>query len=398
MQAFLWIPVVLQGMLTTWLLQRLLRVLFPENGWKTELLVLILLALLTGLPWYTAQIMPDLFTALLPVLFYLFLKDEAAGWKLKMGYLFLLYSATGMHFSNLFILFLIIGITVFTHIKQLIAKKSQLRTQLLVVSVILPFVLLTHSCFTYARFGVFRTSAGSNLFFAAKCLESPLLKTYMRENKDRIAIPFADKIDSIPDSPMGFLWDATSPLNQLGVNQIAINRQYDAVIWDMITTPRYLGMFLKQSYDGTLQQIQFHRIGSGLVVYDQNSSPGMYIRKYYEGEYPQFKRAIQFHKGLEDNYHQYISHWVFYGSILVIAIGLFWKINRKQLGLFLLMTLSCVVMNAMITASLANVYDRLQVRVVWLLTLAAIVLIIQLRERVFIRAASSPSQLSPDHH
>ena len=153
MQAFLWVPVVLQGMLTTWLLQRLIRILLPDYGWKTQLLVLILLALLTGLPWYTAQIMPDLFTALLPVIFYLFLKDETAGWKLKTCYLFLLYSATGMHFSNLFILFLMLGLIVLLYAKQLVAKKSQLRKQLLAVSAILPLVLLTHSCFTYARFG-----------------------------------------------------------------------------------------------------------------------------------------------------------------------------------------------------------------------------------------------------
>lgn len=397
MQAYLWIPVVLQGMLSYWLFKRLMHVLFPAYGWKAELIVVFPLAFLTGLPWYTAQLMPDFFTALLPIILYLFLSDPEAGWKRKTVYLLLLYAATGMHFSNLFILFLMIGIIALARLKQVFAKKSPLRLQLLAVTGVLPLVLLTHSGFTYSRFGLFRTSAGSNLFFIAKCLESPLLKTYMRENKDRIAIPFADSLEKIPNSPMGFLWDATSPLNQLGVDQIAINQQYDAVIWDMITTPRYLGMFIKQSYDGTLKQIQFHRVGSGLVVYDEHSSPGAYIRKYYEREYPQYKRAVQFKKGLEDNYHQYISHWIFYGSALVIVAGICWRSIRKKWGLFFLLMMGCFFINAMVTASLANVYDRLQVRVVWLLTLAAIVVIIHVWETWFIRAASNPSQSSPDH-
>lgn len=398
MQAILWIPIVLQGFLTTWLLQRLIRILLPESNWKTVITIVVLLAFLTGLPWYTAQLMPDLFTALLPILCYLFLYDEKAGWKRKTGYIILLYIVTGMHFSNLFILFLIIGIYSLAHIKQIIARKSQLRSKVLLISAVLPVVILTHSCFTYARYGVFRTSAGSNLFFVAKCLESPLLKTYMRENKDRMDIPFEDKIDSIPDSPMGFLWDATSPLNQLGVNQIAINQQYDAVIRDMMTTSRYFKMFIVQCYDGTVQQIQFHKVGSGLVVYDENSSPGMYIHKYYESEYPQFRHAVQFRKGLEDNYHQFISQWVFYASIFVIFAGLCWRSLRKKWGIYILMTVGCVLINAFVTASLANVYDRLQVRVVWLLTLAAILLLLHLWKRIFTPAASNPSQSSQDHH
>lgn len=392
MQADLWIPVIAQGMLTTWLLQRIFRLLLPDSGWKTAVLILLILAFATGLPWYTAQIMPDFFTALLPLAFYLFVADEKAGWKQKITYLIALYAFTGMHFSNLFILSLIIGIYAIAHLKSIFRKKSPLRTKLIIVSGVLPLVLLTHSCFTYARYGTFRVSAGSNLFFMAKCLESPLLKTYMRDNKDRITIPFADKIDSIPDSPMGFLWSPQSPLNQLGVDQIAVNEQYDAVFRDMMTTPKYLGMFIKQSYEGTLQQLQFHKVGSGLIAYQENSSPGTYIRKYYEGEYPQFKHAVQFHKGLEDNYHQSISHWIFYGSILVILAGLFWRSVRKNYALFLLLMVGTVCMNAFVTASFANVYDRLQVRVVWLLTFAATILIVHLVQSKFTRGSSNLPQ------
>lgn len=398
MQAALWIPVIIQGMLTTWLLQRIIQLLLPETGWKTTLLILTILAFATGLPWYTAQIMPDLFTALIPILVYLFINDSEAGWKRKTGYLILLYTLTGMHFSNIFILFLIISIYALIRIKSVFRKKSVLRLQLLAITAVLPLVLLTYSCFTYSRYGIFRPSAGSNLFFAAKCLESPLLKTYMRENKDRINIPFADKMDSIPDSPMGFLWDATSPLNQLGVNQVEINQQYGPVITDMLTTPKYFGMFLRQSFDGTLQQVQFHKVGSGLIAYNRKSSPGMFIYKYYETEYRQFKHSIQFHHSLEDNYHQYISHWIFYGSILIVLAGLFWQSVRRKLGVFVLLAVGCVFFNALVTASLANVYDRLQVRVVWLLTFAAVLVIIYLLKMFLTRGSSNQSQSSPDHH
>ena len=79
--------------------------------------------------------------------------------------------------------------------------------------------------------------------------------------------------------------------------------------------------------------------------------------------------------GLEDNYHKHISAWVFYLSVIVMGVGILIRPIRQKLGTIILLILLGVLANAFVTASLANVYDRLQVRVIWLLTFGAILII-----------------------
>lgn len=377
MQAILWIPVFLQGWITSWLIRRTLRNLFPESGFLLFFAVLVLLALLTGLPWYTAQIMPDMFTALIPVILFLWFYDNHAGKVLRTVYLILLLWFTGMHLSNVFIAGLILGTHILFFFRKTWKNESAFRTKSLLAMTILVLVPFIHSAFTYSRYGKFQPSCGSNLFLAAKCLETPLLKTYIRENKHRIRIPFADSIDSIPNSANAFLWSPSSPLNQHGVNRIATNEAFGTVMRDLLRIPKYRNWFIREGISATGTQLLFHKVGSGLIPYRENTSPYFNIERHFESEFPDYKRSIQQQHGLEDNYHNQLSAFVFYGSIGIIVIGVFLRRIRKKVSGLLLLLISCVVNNAFITASLANVYDRLQVRVVWLLTFAALIICIQ---------------------
>lgn len=377
MQSVLWIPVILQGWVTSWLIIRALRSLFPQSGFLLFFSVIALLALLTGLPWYTAQIMPDLFTALIPIILFLWLYDKKAGEVLRAVYLVLLLCFTGMHLSNVFIAGMILGTHILFFFRKTWKNEFGFRTKSLLAIAVLALIPLLHSTFTYARYGRFQPSCGSNLFLAAKCLETPLLKTYIRENKHRIYIPFAEQVDSIPDGANAFLWSPSSPLNQHGVYRIIVNDAFGPVMNDLFSIPKYRNWFIREGISATGTQLQFHKVGSGLIPYGKNTSPYLHIERHFESEFPDYIHSVQQQRGLEDNYHNQLSAVVFFGSIGIIAIGLFLRRVRRKTGVLVLLLISCVLYNAFITASLANVYDRLQVRVVWLLTFAAVVICIQ---------------------
>ena len=224
---------------------------------------------------------------------------------------------------------------------------------------------------------LFQMSRGSNLFIAAKCLETPLLKTYMRENKNKISIPFSDCIDSIPNSACGFLWGAESPLNQLGVNRVQTNQVYGTVLKDLFSQAKYRNWFITESFSSTGKQLLLHKIGSGLVPYNRPGGPYSMIKYHYESEFHDFRYSKQQLYGLEDNYHQYISGIILLISCALVLFGLIFRFLRDKLGLFIGIVVVGVLANAFITASLANVYDRLQVRVVWLISFAALIVLIE---------------------
>lgn len=378
MQAHLWVTIIVQALITFWILKKLVQQLYPNKNQTLLFSIIFLLSILTGLPWYTSQIMPDLFTALGVLNLYLIFSNKSRNFKEQVLLHLTLYFTIGTHYSNILIIGGMIFIVALFNVKKIWQNTYQYRLRTISTTITIIAVAFTHALTNYSQNGHFKMSRGSNLFLAAKCLESPLLKSYMKANMNRIDIPFAENIDSIPNSACGFLWSSNSPLNQIGVDRVQINEAYGPVLKDLFSQPYYRNWFIEESIQSTIEQLKFHKVGSGMVSY-KDSTNGCYfmIKKYYENEFNQFYHAKQqqLALGLEDNYHKYISQWVFYFSILVIVVGLFFNRVRNHLSPLILFILTGVFMNAFITSSLANTYDRLQVRVVWLLTLMALIIL-----------------------
>jgi hypothetical protein len=379
MQARLWVPVVVQGFLTWWILNRTMKQLFPAFGWMVQGSVYLLLAVLTGLPWYTAQIMPDLFTALAILLVYLIYADRPAHRATRIGYYLLLFFAVGTHFSNTLIIGLVAGSVVLVFCRYIYRNQDGFRINSLGIFSVLGMVSLAHCWCNYVQYDTFRMSRGTNLFLVAKCCETPLLITYMRENRNHIAFPFpASEFDSIPNSACGFLWDAKSPLNNPEVDRVAMNTAFGPVIKDLLSQPKYRNWFVREAFASTWIQLHMHRVGSGLIPYLENTPPYALMESEFQSELSQYRNAFQQRHTMEINYHRFISNQVYCCSVLIIIVGSCFLVIRSKLGLFIVIVIGGVVANAFITAALANVYDRLQVRVVWLTTFLAILICMEL--------------------
>lgn len=391
MQARLWVPVVVQGFITWWILNRTMKRLFPDFGWIAQGSVYLLLAVLTGLPWYTAQIMPDLFTALAVLLVYLIYADRPAPTPIRITYFILLFVAIGTHFSNTLIVGLVAGTVVLVCCRRIYRNQDGFRASSLGIFAVLGVVSLAHCLCNYVQYDTFRMSRGTNLFLVAKCCETPLLITYMRENHNHIAFPFPEsEIDSIPNSACGFLWEAKSPLNNPNVDRIAMNTAFGPVMEDLLSQPKYRNWFIREAFASTWTQLHMHRVGSGLVPYRENTPPYALMESEFRSELPQYRNAFQQRHTMEINYHRFISNAVYCCSVLIIIVGSCFRVIRSKLGLFIGIVVLGVVANAFITASLANVYDRLQVRVVWLTTFLAIVICMELFR--YWKAARTPPQ------
>lgn len=375
MQASLWPIVIGQGFLSFWIINRLVKQLKFSNHYVSLIGIISLLVIFTGLPWYTAQMMPDFFTSLSIVLIYLLFSDTESPIKYRYIYFFLLFFSIGTHLSNTFIIACVLLIICILNTKKIYFNYGKYRRTIAGAITVIGLVFISHSWINYTYYGKFKISLGSNLFLAAKCLEGHILKPYMLKNPSHLKLPFSNCIDSIPESACGFLWNSKSPLNYPTTNRIKVNEEFGPVLKDMFSYSTYRMLFLKESVRATKIQIQFHKVGSGLIPYGINTPPYWVIRDEFETEYDTYMNSKQQKIGLEQNYHDSISYIVFIGSLLIIMIGVFVPQIRKKYGFLIATLLIGFFANAFVTASIANIYDRLQVRVVWLITFCAIIIL-----------------------
>ena len=80
-QSTLWTVVLFQGVVLSWLLWEVMRGLFPEDRvlWRRHLAVVAALVLLSSMPWYAAQVMPDFLTPLIVLILYLLFRAPELG-------------------------------------------------------------------------------------------------------------------------------------------------------------------------------------------------------------------------------------------------------------------------------------------------------------------------------
>lgn len=366
MEEHLWVPVILQGLITSFVITRVVQMHIEKYTKVISLIIILLLAIFTGFSWYNAQLMPDLFTPITVLLAYLFIRDnDGTIWR-KIAYGFMLFSLTGTHLSNVPIVIGVIGCIAIFHIGQNWREKKRYYIVGL-ASVLVVSAYLVQSFVNYVQFDSFVPSRHANLFLIGKLNETNLYRDYVNDNPNSIDIPFAECMDTFPEGAMGFLWAGNSPLNVPGADKVEINKWFAPVLKDFFSIPKYRNAFIKEFFDSGYIQLQLHKVGSGLHPYNEGSPPYYIIEHFYETQLPEYKKAKQQTDGIEWNYQDSISRFIYFYSFYSVIFLLLFRPIRKEIGILMVVLIAGVVCNAYVTGGLANVYERLQSRVNWLL-------------------------------
>lgn len=382
MQAHNWVPIIVQGIIGGWLVLRLTHFFFKDSPFLKTTFVFIVLGVFTGSSWYASQLMPDIFTSfgVLSLFLYFFDNTNKAA---KYFYLLVLFLSSSVHLSNPLI-FVSCILTLF--LLNLLSKKPKLiqsKFKFIISLGIAISVFPIQAWINYAQKGEFSISPEGNLFHIAKATESGMFQIYVRENKDRIYIPFAEESMNLKRNPCYFLWDSQSPVNNGKIDRIKLSKLYAPVLKDMFSKWKYQKMFLQEVFRSGSEQLKFYKIGSGLHSYTENTPPYWHIETEFESEFESYKNAKQYKIGLEQIYPENLSRAVHISSWLILAILLLLRRIRKKIGILVFILIIGVVANALVTGGLANVYDRLAVRVNWLLTFGAIIGFLVLIESYF---------------
>jgi hypothetical protein len=347
----LWLALFIQCLLLVWIWYELLHLLYSKTSPLIYLATVVGITLLTPASWVASFIMPDVFSAamLLAILCYM-LSAHRHG-------LYLCFIATCvlMHNSHFLIL------PLFAVLVWLVSKPYRNKAaNLLLLSV----GLFTTMCgINYAKGFRFKLSAGSHVFMMGKLSETGILKTYLNDNCDKKSYALCNYKDELPPNAWDFLWDETGPLYKTG-GWDSSRAEYNAIIKDVFTTPRYAAMFAGAAITGTAQQLTRNNITVDPLP--ANAIAGQMIARHYPKELNAYSRSMQTTGAIKTANFNYGYLLVFVlSSVLILHHRK--RIYTPNIKFLYLFTLLFILCNVFVTATFANVLDRLQLRVSWVL-------------------------------
>ncbi|MEM7655105.1 MAG: hypothetical protein AAF399_03170 [Bacteroidota bacterium] len=382
----LWLPILFQAIAVTWVLWESCRWVLPTMRIRLFALLVIILSMISGLGWYTSQLMPDVFTPLsLLGMTLLLLHRELPLWK-KMLLAAVVIMAVNVHFSHYLIAGLTFLLILLAKWRSWLPESMAQRIRWKLAAGVLVGSLVCGSLVNYAYSDSFRITQGSHVYLMGRMLDSGVLKQFLEDRCGQNSYALCPYKDELPANNRELLWNLDSPLYQQGGWE-GSRQAYMQILWGIARSPKHLGMFVYRGFTSGLAQLFQIDVGSGLITgwyANPNSSPYQKVAKYLPHELSPYLNSRQnenlWGQGLEIDLVQDLNRLA---TLLSLCIwGLLGLSRGRRLSLppaftlFAWVVLGGIIVNAFVTASLANVFDRLQARVSWMLIWYALMVVI----------------------
>lgn len=377
-QASMWPMIFFQCSLASWLIHLVLRQLVPQRKqlWRLHLPLLAILLLTSSLAWYTSQLMPDALSGLLGLLLFLVFFGKNLG-RARLIFLWVcLFFVCLSHFGHMAVLIAVAGCLV------LVRRSSWGKTILGqrfwwnwggLVAVVLGTMLFTRSYNQQQGHGWVMAPA-SDLFLAAKLCESGVMYEHLKRTCPEHEHPLCANLERFDKSAMFYIWDDASPMKHPD-GQIAASKAIAPLLHEVLYDPANWGLIAWTTFTGTLIQLAQVDIGAGLRDYPRETAPWWPYQYELHHELPLYMNSHQQNAMWHFDTLNHLNFVVLPAALLVLL--LLWRNTSLRLRGFVALALAVVFFNAMATAGLANVYDRLQARVTWLVVLSACLVLLQ---------------------
>jgi hypothetical protein len=374
-QSTLWTVVLFQGLMISWLLWETMRKVLPQSFslWRAHLSIILFLVLTTSLSWCASQIMPDIFTPMVVLVVFLLFSAPELG-LVKRAFLwtclffFLITHNSHVAMAALMLVGMALvklfrsGWRAWPHFWPNLAG------MVLVLAAGIAFIIGYN-----ARNGLRPVFApAAHVFLAARLCENALLSDFLAEHCGEGHYRLCAYREELPSVPVEFIWGEGSPLIKIAPDLAAADTVLAPMVHDVFSNPEFLGRFLRSSMVSSVVQLFQVSAGSSLSPYEKGSPPYREVAEKLPWELSSYNASAQaegawWNLGFPNRVFRVVT---FISVILLVWFWPQWRC-KAQLRDLVTMLLAWVVLNAVITASLANVYDRLQSRVTWLVVLAA---------------------------
>jgi hypothetical protein len=362
----LWLPVLLQVILSAALLYRLLTRFTDIQKQPLHYLLLTgLLSLLTGAGINATMLLPDAFSPLLVIAFVLLLTDK----KYERGYFVILFGAAVMHNSHwLILLAMSLVYILFSWRNKTLQRRFVLQSATLIL---LAFVLLSGT--NYLKFKVFTPSKASTFFLMGRLAETGVLRNYVADHCPDLPTHLCENQDKLLSGASEFIWMGDSPI-QGGGGYWEQEVVYKKIVREVFTQPRYLFPFLYRSFFDGFHQLFLNRVMIEGLSTDMLSF--QQIEKHFTTDATAARQSMQAYGADSFPLLNLAYQILLLFALIVVLYGAISLGNQFSLAAALL--LLGIAANAWVTATFANVDSRLQARMAWLIVVAAYIVYRQL--------------------
>ena len=368
---FFWGPILLESFLCFWIIHLTLRCSNLPSSPLTTALFCAGLSLLTGISWYTSQLMPDI---LVPVvilaLWLLFFSSQHLN----------LLENTGLFATAVFGLMshnscLARGIglvpTLLLLRAMLYRNNQRISTRIFPPLAAVAISMMLIPTVNLAVSGKFTYSTGGPIFLFGRFVQAGIAQQWLADHCPGAGLRICVAKNRLPQTADEFLWSRTSPLQDLGDwTGNTANAELGQVVVESIK--EYPDDVLLTSLQATVEQFTMVETGDGLDNYQD------YTRKVFAGLSPDivqsFTSANQQRNRITQKLFDALNlvHIpVAYLSLLGLALVVGWGLRARRhdftgLALYVLIALTG---NAFICGALSSPYNRYQSRLIWLATL-----------------------------
>ena len=327
-----------------------------------SLIAFITIISFTCVSWVVSYLMPDVFGAILLVSTILFITEKEDNLKPQAIYMFFVFVAMLMHNSHFPILLLFSSVLL---VWALAKKQKPVLKKSITLIAVCGLVWGIMCGMNVVKKHGFTFSRGRDIMLVAKFAEAGILNTYLDDNCGKKPLQMCNYKNQIPGNINEFLTSGEGPVLKMGgwdSNRV----EYQTIVHDVFTTPRYLSMFAQKSLTGTLKQAAQINAPDKADAQGRDSETWRKVEKYFADELPAYATSLQNNNALSGS----SCNFVYYLFLVLSSLWMllfYSRVMNAELASIYCFILLFMVVNAFVTASLSGITYRFQYRVAWLL-------------------------------
>ncbi len=357
-----WPNLIVQAGLTLWILALVLRA--HGHGGRPLLFagLILALSLLTSLPWYVDQLMPDIFLPLAILALYLLAFRRAALARWERGSLVAFVGAAmALHMTILAVTSVLMLTFALTRLfgSRLLLSRPGLALPIIAWVAGLAIAPLSNLAIT----GQFAFTPGGTTFLFGRLVQDGIIARYLSERCPDRTLQLCAYRDRLPKTADEWLWNYDSPLHQLGWWR-TFEPEANRIIGESLLL--YPDAHLATAVKATLAQFVELKTGEGMHARDNWHARAM-LTQFAPGTLERFDASRQQHDAFDftliNRFQVPIALLAIAGLALALMSRMLRPIDPAALAGTVLIAL---VANAAICGIFSNPNDRYQSRIVWL--------------------------------
>jgi hypothetical protein len=369
-----WPIVGLNAILSAYVIWLVVRSILPQQAIVAYFALIVPLSALTGLGWFVSLVMPDVYGPLLYLCIYLrVFAAESLSRSERLIIVLIAWWCVASHVTHLM---LAAGLCVFLALPLLVAWRLALPRLRAIgwVAIIVGTAALAHLALHAYLYGQPSLNGKRAPFLMARVLIDGPGREYLRQHCGDAKLVVCGYLTRLPADANDFLWKLDGIwMTASPATKEELRREEMPLV--MATLRAYPREELRISAAHFWEQL----LTFGLWDYGPNAWVEQMFDKVLPGARLRYLQTRQARRELPDEFSSSAQEWTVIASLVLMGpLGPFVlrRRNTRLIGLTAVV-LFVIIANAFVTGVLANVEDRYQSRVVWLLPLLAILFVLQ---------------------